>query len=230
MIQFSKSLFATLGKKILMGITGLSLSGFIVVHLSGNLTLLNPDKDIFNKYAHFLLSLGSLLYLAEFILAAVFLIHFSYALYIQIPNWLARPKRYAVVTNAKHTSRKTIASTTMIWTGLVIIVFTILHLIHFKYGEVVMYTTKDGMVIRDLYVIVYQFFGNIWNVVFYVLVMILLGFHVSHGVWSAFQSLGISGRRFTKFAQAFGYLFAVIMGVGFLFLPIWIFIVSGGTI
>jgi len=212
-----------------MGITGLSLSGFIVIHLAGNLALLNPDKDIYNKYAHFLLSLGTLLYVAEFILASVFLIHFFYAVYTQIGNWLARPKRYAVVTNAGDTSHKNIASTTMIWTGLVIIVFTILHLLHFKYGEVVMYTTRDGMVIRDLYTLVYQFFSNIWNVVFYVVVMTLLGFHVSHGLWSAFQSLGISGARFTKFVQRFGYVFAVLMGGGFLLLPVWIFILSGGA-
>jgi succinate dehydrogenase / fumarate reductase cytochrome b subunit len=230
MIQLSTSAFSSLGKKIFMGITGLSLSGFIVVHLVGNLTLLNPDKDPFNKYAHFLSSLGTMLYVAEIILAAVFLIHFFYAIVITVGNWMARPVRYKITTNAKHTSRKTIASSTMIYTGLVIIIFTILHLLHFKYGETIMYTTKDGMYIRDLYVIVYQFFTNIWNVIFYLAVMILLGFHVSHGVWSAFQSLGISGPRFTRLAQGFGYLFAVVMGVGFVFLPLWIYFVTGGVV
>jgi succinate dehydrogenase / fumarate reductase cytochrome b subunit len=118
----------------------------------------------------------------------------------------------------------------MIWTGLVIIVFTVLHLLHFKFGTEIMYTTKDGMVIRDLYTIVYQFFGNIWNVVFYIVVMILLGFHVSHGLWSAFQSLGISGQRFTRLAQGFGYAFAVVMGFGFVLLPVVIFLISGGEV
>jgi succinate dehydrogenase / fumarate reductase cytochrome b subunit len=229
-MRFTISVFSTLGKKIFMGITGLSLSGFVVVHLIGNLTLLNPDKDPFNKYAHFLQSLGSIIYTAELILVAIFLIHFIYAILVKIESWRARPKRYAMVTSAGYTSKKTLASTTMIWTGLVIIIFTVLHLLHFKYGEIIMYTTKDGIVIRDLYTIVYQFFSNIWNVIFYVLVMILLGFHVSHGIWSGFQSLGISGQRFTRFAQGFGYIFAVIMGAGFLFLPIWIYIGSGGTL
>jgi succinate dehydrogenase / fumarate reductase cytochrome b subunit len=229
-MRFSMSVFSSLGKKIFMGITGLSLSGFVVVHLIGNLTLLNPDKDPFNEYAHFLQGLGSIIYIAELILAAIFLIHFFYAVLVKIESWRARPKRYTLVTSAGYTSKKTLASTTMIWTGLIIIIFTVLHLLHFKYGEIIMYTTKDGVIIRDLYTIVYQFFSNIWNVIFYVLVMTLLGFHVSHGVWSAFQSLGISGQRFTRFAQGFGYVFAVIMGAGFLFLPIWIFIGSGGTL
>jgi len=230
MMPFSRTMVSSLGKKIFMGLTGLALSGFIVVHLMGNLALLNPDKDPFNKYAHFLLSLGTLLYVAEFILAAIFLIHFIYAIYITIGNWLARPQGYVMVKNAKHASKKTLASISMIWTGLLIIVFTVLHLLHFKYGEVIMYTTADGVFIRDLYTLVYRFFSNIWNVIFYVLVMISLGVHVSHGLWSAFQSLGIDGLRFTRFVYGFGYVFAVFMGVGFLFLPVWIYMVTGGLL
>ena len=230
MVQFTKVLVSTLGKKIFMAISGLALSGFIVVHLVGNLTLFLPDKDPFNKYAHFLQSLGTLIYLAEFILASIFLIHFFYAIYVTLGNWRARPKKYTMTTNAGHTSRKSWASVTMIWVGLIIIVFTVLHLFHFKFGEIIMYTAKDGTVIRDLYSVVYQYFSNIWNVIFYIVVMVLLGYHVSHGVWSAFQSLGISGPRFTRFAQAFGYVFAVVMGFGFVLLPVVIFFISGGSV
>jgi succinate dehydrogenase / fumarate reductase cytochrome b subunit len=202
MSRFSTTAFTSIGKKLFMAVTGLSLSGFIVVHLTGNIALLYPDKDPFNKYAHFLQGLGGLLYAAEILLAAVFLIHFFYALIITIDNWLARPSRYRVVRNAGHTSKKTIASTTMVYTGLLIITFTVLHLLHFKYGEVLIYMA----------------------------IMILLGFHLSHGFWSAFQSLGINGIWFTRFVYGFGYLFAVIMGAGFLFLPIYIFVTSGGSV
>lgn len=229
-IKFSNSIMTSLGKKFFMAISGLALSGFIVVHLIGNITLLSPDKDPFNKYAHFLSNFGWGLYLAELILAAIFLIHFVYAIIVQIGNWRARPKRYSQSTNAKYTSKKSFASVSMIYTGLLIIVFTILHLLHFKYGAMIMYTTNDGQYIRDLYTLVYQFFGNIWNVVFYVTVMIFLGFHVSHGVWSAFQSLGISGAQFTRFTQRLGYVFAFIMGFGFLILPVYIYFVTGGLI
>jgi succinate dehydrogenase / fumarate reductase cytochrome b subunit len=224
------STFSSLGKKILMGFTGLLLSGFIIIHLIGNLTLLLPDKDPFNKYAHFLTQeLGSAIYLAEFILAAVFIIHMIYAIIVTINNWRARPQGYAVVKNAKHTSKKSLASITMIYTGLVIIIFLIWHLFHFKFGEIIIYTTADGKIVRDLYAVVYQFFGNIVNVLLYLIVMILLGFHLSHGFWSAFQSLGLNGKRFTPIIYSLGSIFAVIMAFGFVFLPLWIYFVTGGT-
>jgi succinate dehydrogenase / fumarate reductase cytochrome b subunit len=228
MIRLSTSALSTLGKKILMGLSGLFLSGFIVVHLIGNIALFYPDKDPFNKYAHFLMSLGGLLYLAELILAALFLGHFIYAIMVTWQNWSSgKPGRYAVVTNQGHPSRKTWASTTMIYTGIIIMVFLVLHLLHFKYGPVIMYTTKDGMYIRDLYTLVHQFYGNIWNALFYMVVMVLLGFHLSHGFWSAFQSLGISHPVYTPLLYGLGYLFAIIMGFGFFVIPVWSYFTGG---
>jgi succinate dehydrogenase / fumarate reductase cytochrome b subunit len=217
-----------------MGISGLMLSGFIVIHLLGNLALLSPDRDPFNKYAHFLLNLGTILYVAEFALAAVFIIHFVYGIYVTIGNWRARPVNYKMVTNAGNTSKKSIASSTMIWTGLLVLIFTVLHLLHFKYGAVYMYTTADGQYIRDLYETVYRFFASEFNVAFYVIVMVLLGFHLSHGVWSAFQSLGLNSKSFTPTIRRIGYAFAVVMGFGFVLIPIlvyWdIFKTLGGTV
>jgi len=230
MMRFSMSIFSSVGKKIFMGLTGLSLCGFIVIHLIGNLTLLIPDPDPFNKYSHFLTEeLGSVIYVAEAILAAVFLIHFIYALIVTFDNWKARPRGYKVTKNAGHTSKKSIASTTMIYTGVVVIVFLVWHLLHFKYGEIMITTTADGKVVRDLYTLVYQFYGNIINVGLYVLVMIMLGFHLSHGFWSAFQSLGLNGKRFTPVIYGAGSLFAVLMAIGFIFLPVWIFVITGGV-
>jgi succinate dehydrogenase / fumarate reductase cytochrome b subunit len=223
--------YSSLGKKIFMGFSGLMLCGFIVVHLIGNLTLLSQDKDQFNKYAHFLTTgVGSLIYVAEFLLASIFLVHFIYGILVTIDNWRARPKRYAVVKDAKHTSKKSLASRTMIYTGIITIVFIIWHLLHFKFGEMVMYTTADGNVIRDLYIVVYKFFGEIINVVLYIVVMSLLGFHLSHGFWSAFQSLGLNGKGFTPFVYSLATLFAVVMAGGFIVLPIWIFINTGGML
>jgi succinate dehydrogenase / fumarate reductase cytochrome b subunit len=222
MIRFSTFAFSSLGKKIFMGVSGIMLCGFIVVHLIGNLTLLIPDRDPFNKYAYFLQGLGTAIYVAEIILAAIFLIHFIYAIIITINNWRARPKRYKVVTNAKHTSKKSLGSTTMIYTGVVVIVFLVWHLLHFKWGEMVMYTTADGQNIRDLFIIVYQFYANPINVGLYVLVMSFLGFHLSHGAWSGFQSLGLNGRRFTPFVQSIGILFAIVMAIAFIFIPLFI--------
>ncbi|MBD3225570.1 MAG: succinate dehydrogenase [Caldithrix sp.] len=231
-MKISMSVFSTLGKKIFMGVTGLLLSGFIVIHLIGNLQLLLPDKDPFNIYAHILTQeTGSIIYIAEFLLAAVFLIHFVYAIIVTWNNWQARPEGYRKVKWAKNTSRRSIGSVTMIYTGVVIMVFLVWHLLHFKFGEVVYYTPAGyDHEIRDLYVIVYQFFGNIINVILYIIVMALLGFHLSHGFWSAFQSLGLDGKRFTPFVYGLGVVFAIVMAVGFLFLPLFIFMTTGGTV
>lgn len=229
-MQYSMSLFSTLGKKVFMSISGLMLSGFIIVHLLGNLTLLSSDRDPFNKYANFLTQgVGNAIYVAEFMLASVFLIHFFYAIFVTVQNWRARPVSYAKVTGAKGTSRKSFASVSMIYTGAVIIIFTIMHLFHFKFGEIIMYSTAEGMYIRDLYTVVYKFFGNIWNTLFYIVVMVLLGFHLSHGVWSAFQSIGLNGKRFTPFVYGIGSVFALVMAVGFIVLPAYIFFLTGGA-
>lgn len=230
-MRISMTVFSSLGKKIFMGLSGLMLSGFIIIHLLGNLALLNPDRDHFNKYAHFLThGTGNFIYVAEFLLAVVFLIHIIYAIFVQIGNWRARPSGYSVVTWAKGTSKKSLGSITMIYTGIVVFIFLFLHLLHFKFGPVIWYTPAGADApIRDLYQVVYDFFGNIWNVVFYIAVMALLGFHLSHGAWSACQSLGLNGKRFTPFVYGLGTIFAIAMAVGFIFLPVWIFANTGGA-
>lgn len=230
-MQFSTTFFSSLGKKIFMGITGLMLSGFILVHLIGNIALLSPDRDPFNKYANFLThGLGNAIYILEFGLAAIFLVHFIYAVWVKLGGYFARPVKYAVVTNAKGASKKSFGSVTMIWTGLLIIIFTIFHLFHFKFGDIFMYTTADGQYMRDLYATVYAFFGNIWNVIIYVIIMVALGFHVSHGFWSAFQSLGLTGPRFTPFAYGLGTVFAFVMAIGFIAFPVIVFFKVGGAL
>jgi len=230
MIRFSSTLVSTVGKKIYMSVMGLMLSGFLLVHLVGNLTLLSPDKDPFNKYAHFLThGVGNAIYVAELILGSLFLIHLIYGIIVQIGNWSARPVGYKKVTGAGHTSRKTIFSVTMIWTGLIIIIFLVLHLLHFKFGEIIMYEVEPGVVIRDLYSIVVAYYQNVWQMLFYCVVMLLVGFHLAHGFWSAFQSLGMNGPRFTKFVIIAGYFFAFIVGFGFFLIPLIIFFKGGAA-
>jgi len=84
--------------------------------------------------------------------------------------------------------------------------------------------------IRNLYIIVHNFYGNVWNATFYIVVMALLGFHLSHGFWSAFQSLGLNGSRFTPLAYGIGLVYAIIMSVGFVLLPALSFIYHGGLL
>ena len=219
-------IWTTVAKKILMALTGLSLVIFVCVHLVGNF-LLYVGPSAFNTYAHKLMSLGGLLYVAEAILASFFLVHIVIAIWVTLGNWRARPDSYEVRTGQGRPSRMNISSRTMIWTGLVVAVFTVIHLINFKYGPGIAegYTVVlDGETARDLYRLVAESFAREVYVIPYVLCMILFGYHLRHGFWSAFQSLGLSDPRCTPIIQVIGVVIAVVLATGFLAIPIWFYI------
>ncbi|KAA3614741.1 MAG: hypothetical protein D8M58_09790 [Calditrichaeota bacterium] len=227
-MQISQIFRSTIGKKLLLAITGLSWAGFAVGHFIGNTTLLLSDPVPFNKYAHFLTGLGAALYVVEAILAASLLVHLFFAIKVTLENRKARPVKYAVTDSAGRESKKGFATSTMIWTGVLLIIFLVLHIGHFKFGTVYM-STVDGQQIRDLYKTVYEFYASPYNTAYYIVMMILLGTHLSHGAWSAFQSLGLNGKRFTPFIYKVGFLVAVIVSVGFVAIPIYIHFVGGAV-
>ena len=220
------ALWSSIVKKILMSLTGLALFSFVVAHLLGNLPLLTGDPDPFNKYAHFLIGLGGLVILAELILMGAVLVHMWAALSIVLGKWRARPVGYRKLRSAGGPSRKTIGSSTMIYTGAVILVFVVLHVGTFKYGPGVAegYVTEvDGVEMRDLHRLVVEVFGNPWYVAWYAVAMVLLGFHLSHAVWSAFQSLGFYHSRYTPILYSGGRILAFLIAFGFLIIPLWIY-------
>ncbi|HSR67750.1 MAG TPA: succinate dehydrogenase cytochrome b subunit [Acidobacteriota bacterium] len=225
-------LSSTIGKKVLMGLTGLALVGFVIGHLAGNLLLLSPNPDHFNRYAHTLESMGVLLYLAEAGLALVFGVHIYNGVRISIHNRRARPVKYRKGGNAGGVSKKNTSSVSMIWTGLILFAFLIWHLAALKFGGGVEagYVTRlqgvDGPV-RDLYRLVVERFSEAWFSGLYVLVMILLGVHLRHGFWSAFQSLGANHPRYMPLIRALGIGLALLLAVGFLFIPVWIYVTGG---
>jgi succinate dehydrogenase / fumarate reductase cytochrome b subunit len=136
-------------------------------------------------------------------------------------NQRARPVRYAQKTWAGHTSRKSVASTTMIWTGLATLVFVVIHVAHIKYGA--WYEIGEPPV-RDLYRTEVEVFSSpIW-VGIYVVAMVLLAFHLRHGFSSAFQSLGASHPVYTKRLITLGTLLAIVIGGGFAVIPIWVYL------
>lgn len=225
-MQFTQVFGSTIGKKLLLGVTGLSWAGFAIGHLVGNLQLLYTDPTPFNKYAHFLTSLGGLLYFVESVLVISLLLHFLYAIKVTLENRKARPDKYEVHRSAKGVSKRGISTASMIYTGLLLFIFLIIHINNFKYGT--FYTTMiDGKEVRDLYKTVYEYYSSPLNVFYYVAMMILLGTHLSHGFWSAFQSLGISGKRFTPFIYSAGTVVAVILAIGFVFIPVYIYYIGG---
>lgn len=232
MISIRTMLWSSVGKKIINALTGLMLVVFITVHLIGNLALLRSDSTPFNKYCHFLESTGILLYVVEIGLVAVFLFHIVMAIAVWFDKKRARPEPYIVNKDAGSPSKKTWSSKNMIITGLVLIVFTVIHVITFKYGPGVAdgyMSNINGVEMRDLYRVVAETFHNIYYVIAYLTVIILLGLHLRHGFWSAFQSLGLQHPRLVPLIYSLGIIITIALAVGFLFLPIYIYF-GGGAI
>lgn len=207
---------SSVGKKQVMAVTGLLLCGFLVSHLLGNFLIL-LGSDAFNTYAHTLTS-NKLIYVAEAILAIVLLSHVIMAVRLRIENKLARPVPYLM--RRKTGNGETFASSTMIFSGALILVFLVTHLIHFKYGAY--YTTNvDGVEMRDLYKVVIEYFRNPLYTAWYVVAMTVIGLHTSHGFWSAFQSLGLSHPKYTPKIKLISKIYAVFIAVGFSSLAIF---------
>jgi succinate dehydrogenase / fumarate reductase cytochrome b subunit len=217
----------SVGKKIVSGVTGLASCGFIVAHLAGNLLLL-VGADPFNEYTHFLSTLahGFFLPVAEVGLVVLFLTHAAAGIRVALDKRGARPQKNVKVGNAGGPSQKTLASRTMVITGVVLFIFLLGHVYQFRLGpaQAEGYTTMlDGHEARDLYRLVIETFKDPVPVAVYSLVMLLLGFHLRHGFWSAFQSLGANNPKYMPWITTIGLVFAIVMAIGFLMIPIYIY-------
>lgn len=210
---------SSVGSKILIGLTGLLLFGFLIGHLLGNLTLL-VGPTAFNAYAYKLESLIPLLYLAEAGLVAVFLLHAFKTLSVTWRNNTARPARYQEKKWAGHTSRKSWSSTTMALTGLFILFFVVVHIRTFKFGT---WYVDPATGHRDLYRLVAEIYRNPLYVAFYVVAMLLIGMHLNHGIASAAQSLGWSNQRYARSLVLGGRVLAVVIAGGFAILPLYMY-------
>jgi succinate dehydrogenase / fumarate reductase, cytochrome b subunit len=215
-------LSSTVGSKLLVAVTGISLVGFLIGHLAGNLLVfLGPET--FNAYSHKLVS-NPLVYPAEAGLVLLFLLHAWKTIQLTLGSSKARPVAYAKKHRAGHTSRKSPASTTMIWSGLFLLVFVPIHIRTFKFGAY--YDTHEAGV-RNLYQLVIEIFSKPGYVAFYVVGMTIIGFHLWHGVSSAFQTMGADTPRFTPVIRRIGWTLAVVIAVGFMAIPVWVFFAGG---
>ena len=209
---------STVGSKLLVAATGISLVGFLIGHLAGNL-LVYLGPDTFNAYSHKLIS-NPLVYPAEAGLVVLFLLHAWKTIQLTLGSSKARPVPYAEKHSAGHTSRKSLASTTMIWSGLFLLVFVPIHIRTFKFGA---YYAAHEAGVRDLYQLVIEVFTKPGYVAFYVVGMTIIGFHLWHGVSSAFQTMGADTPRFTPVIRRIGWTLAVVIAVGFMSIPVWVF-------
>lgn len=214
-----KALSSSIGSKFILAATGLLMFGFLVGHLAGNLLLFVGD-DTYNHYSHKLIT-NPLLVPIELFLVAVLLLHVFKAVTMTRRNRRARPVAYVEKHAAGPPSRKTMASSTMIYSGLVLLIFVVLHLKTFKYGH---YYAASEAGMRDLARLTREVFANPLYVVFYVLAMVILGWHLRHGVASAFQSLGVDHPALTPQIVRMGKLAAAVIAGGFALIPIVLFL------
>lgn len=210
-----------IGKKIITGITGLGLSLFVLFHMAGNLTLFAGSKA-YNQLAHFLESLGVLLYLVEFILLWLAIFHVVVGINIRLNSYKARPVGYSQFKSVGEPSKQSISSRSMLITGAVLLGFLVLHLSTFKFGAYYS-TVIDGVEMRDLSSLVIEKFRNPVYAFGYAGVMVMLGFHLRHGIWSAWQSIGVLNAKISPAVYAIALVLAVLIMIGFVVLPLAIY-------
>jgi succinate dehydrogenase / fumarate reductase cytochrome b subunit len=207
-----------------MALTGLSLVIFTILHLAGNLLLFKKDPQAFNGYAEKLESFGLLFTLAEVGLLAVIVVHIAMAIGLKRGAAAARPHGYTETKSKGGPSRSNISSKNMIITGILLLAFLILHLWQFRFEG----AASSKEMEENLYAMVYATFKNPIYVFIYEAAMIMLGLHLRHGFWSAFQSLGAINAKLDKPLQVLGWIIAGILTIGFLGIPLWLFFDTAG--
>jgi succinate dehydrogenase / fumarate reductase cytochrome b subunit len=207
---------SSVGTKILIGITGVALVLYLIIHIAGN-ALVFFGPDVFNNYAFVMEVKNPLLPIIEIGLLLVFLIHVYKTIRMFLDNQKARPVGYVKKKRAGKPSRKTIASSTMIVSGLWLLAFIIIHVKAFRYG--IEYDWPEGG--RDLYRLEMENFSDPVMVGFYVLSMLVVGSHLWHGVSSGFQSLGLDKPAWTRFILPAGKVIAVVIAAGFIVIAVW---------
>lgn len=224
---FTQFLTSSIGRKLLMSLTGLFLIVFLIVHLLGNVQLLLDDGGkSFNVYAKFMTT-NPVIQFTSIGLYFFILLHAIQGLLLWRKNVAARGSQgYAVkVTRATNTNAG--FAKNMGWLGTIILVFLLLHMYQFwlqmKMGTTPM-ATYDGEQVKDLYTLVATAFANPVYVVVYVVSMLIISFHLWHGFQSAFQTLGINHKKYTPFIQFLGKAYSILVPLGFAIIPIWMYL------
>lgn len=202
--------------KILMAITGLLWFGFLVAHLSGNF-LLFKGPEAFDAYASLLHSTGALLYVAEAGLILFFVVHLVSGVRSWRRNRSARPQRYAVSATE---GEATPFSRSMVLGGFLIAVFMVTHVLWFRI------LTPEG---TSLFERVVETFQNPLTVGWYLIALVFLGMHLSHGLSSAFQTLGLLKPHWRPHLRSAGLAVGWLITLGFMSMPLWALFVAGNA-
>jgi succinate dehydrogenase / fumarate reductase cytochrome b subunit len=206
---------STVGKKVVMGVTGLIGVGFVILHSLGNLLIFQGSAAL-NSYSHFLKSSAELLWALRIVLLVAVTLHVIAAVQLTRQSRAARPVGYAKY----ETQVATIASRTMRWGGALLLVFIVVHILHFTTG-----TIRPAGVFssEDVYANVVGSFRIWWVALFYVVSMIALGFHLFHGAWSSMRSIGVSPPSAQPMHRRISLLIAVLVWAAFTAVPVAVF-------
>jgi len=206
---------SSVGRKILMAVTGLILILFLIVHLLGNSSIfIGPDG--INAYAEHLHALGPLVWIFRLVMLSVFGLHILLGITLTLENRAATPQTYAV----KKRLRTSFGAETMIYTGLLLLAFVVYHLLHFTIHAVGPGITEDAMQRMDVFKMVVLSFTQFFTASLYVGAMVVLFLHLSHGVQSLFQTLGLSNEKLLPGYEKGGKGFSLVLLVGYISIPV----------
>jgi len=218
--------YSSITKKFIMAFVGLFLVVFLSVHMGINLFILpltNGHVEIFESAVHFMTT-NPLIKIFEIVLFGGFIVHIIIGIILQIKNWAARPNRY----KKEGWSQTSFFSKFMIHTGLLIFIFLIIHLGNFYFVKLGITTPVPGSEIpensHDFYPMAVNLFSNIGYAIFYIVLILMLGFHLNHAVQSAFQTLGLNHSKYTPFIKAVATIYSIIVALGFIAIPLYFII------
>ncbi|MBU3914971.1 succinate dehydrogenase cytochrome b subunit [bacterium] len=211
---------SSIGKKLLMALSGLFFCSFLLVHLSGNFSMF-VGPEAFNSYTAFMSTMPILKY-AEVFMIVMFLIHIYTSAVLTLENRAARPEKYAMDVSA---GKRTFMSKNMFITGSIVLIFVGAHVYGFKFGN----WTNDPVAYADpniysMYELVLVNFKNVFFALAYVIAVIVLGFHLNHAFQSAFQTLGINHKKYTPLISTLGTLYSIVIALGFASFPVYFFL------
>jgi len=204
-----------------MGVTGLFMLLFVVVHLLGNSSIF-AGPDGINAYAEKLHGLGPFVWAFRVFLGAMFVLHVIFGLLLTLENWAANPNKYAV----KRMLKATFAGETMIWTGVLLFSFIVYHLLQFTFRvtpDIVLGNDAEGRF--DVFTMVRDSLRIVPIALIYLAAMVTLFLHLSHGIQSTFQSIGFNNDKTLPQYEALGKALSVIFLLGYSAIPV--FIVAG---
>jgi succinate dehydrogenase / fumarate reductase cytochrome b subunit len=203
---------STNGKKVVMAVTGSILFLFVIGHLAGNLQIYE-GREKYNSYAHFLHTIGEVLWMVRAVLIASVVLHITATVQLALRKKRARPVGYS----RKQAIASSYASRTMYWSGPILLAFVIFHLLQFTAGYI---HPESQFIEGDVYHNVVAGFSVWWISAWYIFSMILLGLHLRHGIWSMFQSVGFNHPRHTPILKSAALVIAIVIVLGYISIPI----------